>query len=402
MSPQIVIVGAGLAGSRAAEAIREYGHDGPVLMLGAEPWGPYQRPPLSKDVLTREGTTLSSLWLQPEGFYRDHQVEVRRGATAVALNVADRFVLLSSQERVPWDRLVIATGSTPRRLEVPGADLPGVRSLRTWDDAQALREGLRAGTRVVVAGGGLLGLEVASAAAARGAEVTVLERGEALLTRAVGPLAGAALVPFVADKVRLRLGAQLVRVLGEGGVEGVVLGSGEVLPADLVVVALGVSPATAWLDSSGLRLRDGVVVDELGRASVEGIFAAGDVASAWSPALGRHLRLESYSFAAQHGLTVGRNAAGAHEAIAPWHAGSTELFGRRLQFSGLPLGDETCHVLGEPVSGRFIALLARQGLLSAVVVLGQPRHFVALRGQVGQPLAHAFQALDAANGREAR
>ncbi|MDP1829765.1 MAG: FAD-dependent oxidoreductase [Archangium sp.] len=402
MSAAIVIAGAGLAGSRAAEAIRGYGHEGPVLMLGAEPWWPYQRPALSKEVLTEASTTLSSLWLQPEDFYGAQQVEVRRGSPVAALSLEDRVLLLSSGERVAWDRLVIATGSTPRRLDVPGAHLQGVRSLRTWEDARALRDGLGAGARVVVVGGGLLGLEVASAAVARGAEVTVLERGEALLTRVIGRLAGAALVPFVSGKVTLRLGAEVARLRGERRVEGVVLASGEVLAADLVVAALGVSPNTAWLESSGLRLLDGVVVDEFGRASAEGIFAAGDVASAWNPALGRHLRLESYGFAAQHGFTVGRNVAGAREAVFPWPSGSTELFGKRLQFSGFQQGEETCHVLGEPASGRFTALLARHGLLAAVMVLGQPRHFASLRGQVGQPLAQAFQALDAANGLEAR
>lgn len=396
MPGQIVIVGAGLAATRAAEAIRASGHAGPVLLLGAEPQWPYQRPALSKEVLTEARTPFSSLLLQPEAFYREQQLELRLDARAAGLQLEERLVLLASGERVPWDRLVIATGSSPRRLEVPGAGLPGVHSLRTWEDALALRDRLREGARVVVVGGGLLGLEVASAAAAKGAQVTVLERGDALLTRAVGRQAGAALLGFVEPKVGVRLRTQLVSVLGERRVEGVTLRSGEVLPADVVVAALGVTPATGWLESSGLPLSDGVVVDELGRASADGVFAAGDVASAWNPALGRHLRLESFGFASQHGAAVGRNVLGGREAIAPWPSGSTELFGRRLQFSGFLRGEETCQVLGEPASGRFVALLTREGVLSAVVVLGQPRSFAALRACVGQRVQQAFEALSAA------
>ncbi len=402
MTGQIVIVGAGLAATRAAEAIRATGHAGPVLLLGAEHAWPYQRPALSKEVLTAEGTLFSSLLLQPQAFYREQQLEVRLGARAAALSLRERVVLLSSGERVPWERLVIATGSVPRPLEVPGAALPGVHSLRSWEDALALRQGLRAGARVVVVGGGLLGLEVASAAASKGAQVTVLERGEALLTRAVGRQAGSALVGFVDNQVEVRLHAQLTRVVGERAVEGVALRSGELLPADVVVAALGVSPATGWLESSGLTLSDGVVVDELGRASAEGVFAAGDVASVWSSALGRHLRPESYAAAAQQGFAVGRNLLGAREALAPSHSGSTELFGRRLQFSGALRGEETCHLLGEPASGRFIALLAWRGILCAVVVLGQPRRFAALRACIGRPLDHALHDLSAAKPSEGR
>lgn len=402
MPGQIVIVGAGLAATRAAEAIRGSGHAGKVLLLGAEHAWPYQRPALSKEVLTEAGTSFSSLMLQPEAFYREQQLEVRQGTRATRLGVDERIVLLTSGERVPWERLVIATGSTPRRLEVPGAGLPGVHTLRTWEDALSVRDGLRPGARVVVVGAGLLGLEVASAAAAKGAQVTVLERGDALLTRAVGRQAGAALLGFVETKVEVRLRTQVASVVGERRVEGVALRSGEVLPADVVVAALGVSPTTGWLESSGLVLSDGVVVDEFGRASAEGVFAAGDVASAWSPDLGRHRRWESYGFAWQHGFTVGRNVLGAREASSPRPSGSTELFGRRLQFSGVLRGEETCQVLGEPASGRFIALLARQGILSAVVVLGQPRSFAAVRACVGQRLDQAFEALRAATPAETR
>lgn len=403
MTGQIVIVGAGLAATRAAEAIRQSGHAGPVLLLGAEHAWPYQRPALSKEVLTaEEGTPFSSLWLQPEAFYREQQLEVRLGARAAALAVDERVVVLSSGERVPWERLVIATGSAPRPLEVPGAELPGVHCLRTWEDALALRQGLRAGARVVVVGGGLLGLEVASAAASKGAQVTVLERGEALLTRAVGRQAGSALVGFVENQVEVRLHTQITGVVGGRLVEGVALRSGELLPADVVVAALGVSPSTGWLESSGLAVSDGVVVDEFGRASAEGVFAAGDVAFVWSPALGRHLRMESYGSAAQQGFAVGRNVLGAREPLTASLSGSTELFGRRLQFSGALRGEETCHLLGEPASGRFSALLARQGMLCAVVVLGQPRSFAALRACIGRPLDHAFQALSAAKPSETR
>lgn len=403
MSGPIVIVGAGLAGSRAAEAIREYGHAGPVLMLGAEQAWPYQRPALSKQVLRDEHVTLPSLWLQPESFYEEQRIEVRRGVAAAALSPAKQQVWLSSGEAVSWDRLIIATGSTPRRLQAPGAHLPGVRSVRTWEDAVALREDLRPGARVVVIGGGLLGLEVASAAKERGARATVLERGSALLSRSLGALAGAALSPFIEAKgVMVRLRTQVDRVLGVSRVEGVLTNSGEVHSADLLVVALGAEPAIGWLAGSGLALSDGVVVDEFGRTSAPGVFAAGDVASPWSPSLGRRLRVESYSFAAQHGFSVGKNAVGALEATFPNPSGSTELFGKRLQFSGEHRGDETCHLLGEPAGGRFLALLGRGGLLVGRVALGQPQTFGMLKACLGQPITRAFEILGEAKSVEAR
>lgn len=392
MPDPIVIVGAGLAGARAAEAIREQGHEGLVLMLGTEPSWPYQRPALSKDVLTRAAPSLPELWLQPEAFYRDHRIEVRRGVTAASLALAQRRLTLTTREQLAWDRLIIATGATPRRLDVPGAALPGVRTLRTWDDALSVRDHLTPGARVVVVGGGLLGLEVASAAMVKGAAVTVLERGSALLSRCVGSLVGAALVPFVqANGVPVRLHARVARIVGTDRAEAVVTEAGEALDADLVVVALGVRPTTDWLEGSGLELGDGVQVDSFGRTSSPGVFAAGDVASVWSPSLERHLRAESYAFASEHGFAVGQNVLGGAKALVPTHSGGTTLLGRRLQFSG-DLGEETiCHFFGEPPTGNLVALLSRQGRLTGRVTLGQPQLFRALAPYVGQPIGRAVE-----------
>ena len=397
MSKPIVIVGAGLAGTRAAEAIREQGYEGPVLMLGAEQSWPYERPALSKQVLLDEGAAPSSLWLQPENFYREHEIELRRGVPVNGLQLEQRLLWLASGESISWDRLVIATGSTPRALSVPGAGLSGVRTLRTWDDAVALREQVRPGVRVVVVGGGLLGLEVASAAIKKGAEVTVLERGPALLSRCVGRLVGASLVRFVqAAGVKVRLHAQVERVIGRSRAEAVLTTTAERHEADLVVVALGVKPATQWLEGSGLALGDGVNVDQFGRASSPGVFAAGDVASVWSPSLERYVRGESYAFAAEHGFAVGQNVLGAMKSATPSNAGGTELFDRRLQFSGDHREEETCHLIGEPALGRFVALLARGGVLVGRVALGQPHTFRALAAYVGQPVRRAFEILGAA------
>ena len=424
MADPIVIVGAGLAGARAAEAIREQGHAGPVLLLGAEPSWPYQRPALSKEVLTGPAPSLPELWLQPEAFYRDQRIEVRRGVAATALALAQRRLSLTTGEQLSWDRLIIATGSTPRMLEVPGAALPGVRTLRTWEDALAARELMKPGARVVVVGGGLLGLEVASAAITNGATVTLLERGRALLSRCVGSLVGASLVPFVqASGVKVRLHARVARVVGTHRAEAVVTEDGEVHDADLVVVALGVRPTTDWLEGSGLELGDGVKVDSFGRTSAPGVFAAGDVASVWSPALERYVRAESYAFAAEHGFAVGQNVLSEMKQarpvcpslsrtdrksapvssdrpdwslsrpLIPTHSGGTTLFGRRLQFSGDHRAEETCHVFGEPGTGSFVALLGREGRLTGRVALGQPQTFRALAPYVGQPIGRAVELL---------
>lgn len=396
MSDSIVIVGAGLAGSRAVEAIREQGYAGSVLMLGAEQAWPYQRPALSKEVLTDLEPALPNLWLQSEDFYREQRIEVRRGVAVTSLAPAHRRLSLATGEQVSWDRLIIATGSTPRALEVPGSTLPGVQTLRTWDDAISIRDKVKPGARVVVVGGGLLGLELASAAISKGAAVTLLERGTALLSRCVGELVGAALVPFVqAAGVNVRLHARVERIIGASRAEAVVTTNGETHEADLVIVALGVRPATQWLEGSGLELGDGVKVDSLGRTSAPDVFAAGDVASVWSPSLERHVRGESYAFASEHGFAVGQNVLGGTKALIPALAGGTTLFGHRLQFSGDHREVETCHVFGEPGASEFIALLVRKGRLTGRVALSQPQAFRVLASHVGQPLGQAIEMLAA-------
>lgn len=385
MDKPIVIVGAGLAGTRAAEALRVHGFRGRVVLLGAERALPYQRPALSKEVLTDAQVSLPPLWLQPEAFYREQQLELRPAVTVTALWLAQKTVWLAGGEPLEFERLIIATGSAPRRLSVPGALLPGVRSLRTWEDALAVRAALQPGARVVVVGAGLLGLEVALAAKARGARVTVLERGAAVLSRCVGPQVGAALVPFLEQQgIAVRLGAQVNAVQGRAFADSVELATGEVLAADLVVAALGTEPTTGWLGHSGVVVNDGVVVDAFGRSSAPDVFAAGDVASAWSEQLGRHVRMESFAFAAAHGAAVGRNALAPVEVVEPRPAGSTVLFGRRLQFAGAIRGDERCQLNGDPVSGRFHAVLLRGPLVVGAVALGQPKEFAALRTLVGR------------------
>ena len=182
-------------------------------------------------------------------------------------------------------------------------------------------------------------------------------------------------------------------VLGLDRAEGVVTTGGERHEADLVVVALGVRPATDWLEGSGLPIGDGVKVDQFGQSSAAGVFAAGDVASVWSPSLERYVRGESYGFAAEHGYAVGQNALGARQPKIPWHSGGTELFDRRLQFSRDHSEEETCHLFGEPALGRFVALLARGGVLVGRVTLGQPHTFRALGAYLGQPVRRAFEVL---------
>lgn len=386
MDKPIVIVGAGLAGTRAAEALRVHGFTGRVVLVGAERALPYQRPALSKEVLAGAQVPFATLWLQPEAFYTQHRLELRLGATATALWLKTKTVWLAGGEPLEFDRLIIASGSAPRRLTVPGALLPGVRTLRTWEDALAVRTGLQPGARVVVVGGGLLGAEVAAAARSRGARVTLVERGPALLSRSVGPTVGAALVPFLeAHGVDVRLEATVTAVQGRARADALELAGGEVLAADLVVVALGVEPSVGWLGHSGVELQDGVLVDRFGRSSARDVFAAGDVASAWSDAQGRHVRLESYGFASAHGWAVGRNVLEPLEPVDPRPSGGTVLFGQRLQFAGALRGDERCELVGQPARGRFTAVLSREGEIVGAVALGQPKLFAALRALIGRP-----------------
>lgn len=388
---RIIIVGAGVAGARAAEAIRER-FDGEVLVLGADADAPYHRPIVSKELLRRQDLTLEQTWIATRDEWARKGITLRTGVWATALSTHSREVHLDTGERLSFDRLVIATGSRPRPLEVSGAER--VFTLRSLADGRALAARLEPGKRLVVLGAGILGLEVAGVARGLGVDVTIVERGAGVLRRGVGPLVSGRLTDWLLHEgVDLRISQRVMRVTPCGVRDEVVLASGETIAADVVVAALGAEPATSWLEGSGLVLTGGAVrVDARGESSVAGIYAAGEAAAAWVPRMDRHVRVEHNGWAWQHGALVGRNAAGAAEAFDAVPGGGTDVFGRRLQFVGDPGEAETCHFQGDVAGGHFTALLAKQGRVVAVVAFGAPREFARLKSSVGARPAEASSA----------
>lgn len=356
-----VIIGTGLAGLRAAEAIRATGDEGDIIMVGAEHEPPYSRPPLSKEFLAGE-LQEPELLLRPLAFYSQQRIDLRLGARAVSLDVSTRRVELASGERLAFDRLLIASGSEPQRLEVEGAELAGIHFLRTYRDAAALAGELREAGRVVVVGAGLVGLEVAATARQAGKDVTLVEAHRTALHRVLGdgPLGDAVLDLHRDEGVLVLTSATVQAFRGHRRVQGVVLVDGTVLPADVVAVGVGVRPAVDWLRGSGLALGDGVPVDAYTETHVPGIFAAGDVASMLDPLSGRRMRLEQNGHAHAQGASAGRAMAGRPEPYSPLPSVSSTRFGRRLQALGRVQGDEELLLRGRVEERAFTAFFLRQ------------------------------------------
>ncbi len=306
MAAQFVIVGAGLAGAKAAETLRDNGFTGRVVMIGDEPVRPYERPPLSKGVLL--GTaSIDDPFVHPADWYAEHDVELRTGVAATRIDRRAGTLELSDGGTLPYDRLLLATGSSPRRLDVPGARLGGVAYLRTRADAVTLRERLVAGARVVIAGAGWIGLEVAAAARTAGAEVTVVEMARLPLQRVLGDEVATVFADLHrANGVTFRFGSTVRAVLGDGAVDSVVIGDDEVLPADLLVVGIGIQPNTRLAQDAGLTVANGIRVDASLRTDDERIFAAGDVANADHPLIGAPLRVEHWANALHGGPAAAR------------------------------------------------------------------------------------------------
>ena len=296
-----VVVGGGLAGGKAVETLREEGYEGRLVLVCAERERPYERPPLSKGYLLGKQPR-DEAFVHSQDWYAENDVELLLGTRAEELDTVDHEVALSDGQRLMYDRLLIATGATPRRLDVPGAGLTGVRYLREIGDSDRLRELLIPGRRVVVVGASWIGLEVTAAAREHGANVTVVETLDLPLQRILGDRVGQVFRRLHEDHgVTFRLGTGIDRITGDNQVDGVVTSSGEHLPADLVVAGIGVAPVTDLADAAGLTVDNGIVVDASLRTSAPDVFAAGDVANAWHPRYEQGIRVEHWANALNGG-----------------------------------------------------------------------------------------------------
>jgi NADPH-dependent 2,4-dienoyl-CoA reductase/sulfur reductase-like enzyme len=395
---RLVVVGASLAGVRAVRAAREAGFGGDVVLVGAEPHLPYDRPPLSKAFLEAPSEPPSPTFLGRHVLRHDLGVDLRLGAAATGLDIAARTVTVAGAP-LGYDRLVIATGVRARGL--PGfGHLDGVHTLRTLEDACAVRRALHAGARTVVVGAGFIGSEVASAARKRGWSVTVVEAGPTPLVRAVGEVMGRACSALhAANGTVLRCGVSVTGVEGTGRVERVRLSDGTVLPADLVVVGVGAEPATGWLAGSGLAVRDGVICDRTLATNVPGVYAAGDVARWWNPLFGRHMRLEHWTSAAEQGAVAGRNAvsrtAEPYETVPYFWS---NWYGTRIQFVGVREGDEV-ESIGD--GDRFVALYRDGDRLAGALAVNRPALTMKYRALIRRRAGWAEARALAARGRAA-
>ena len=379
----IVIAGASLAGARAAETLREEGFGGSIRIVGEEDRLPYDRPPLSKQVLAGEWDADRAMIPVPVD---DLDVEWLLGRRASSLDVADRRIGLDGGDALDFDGLVIATGARPRRL--PGTEgLAGVHVVRTLDDSLGLRADLDAAPdRVVVIGAGFIGSEVAATCRGLGLAVTMIEAMPVPLVRALGEEMGAACAEIHRDHgVDLRLGVGVAGLRGDQRVEAVELEDGTVIPADVVVVGIGVVPNTEWLEGSGLTIGDGVVCDETCLAA-PGIVAAGDVARWPNPRFGVDMRVEHWDNALDQGTAAARRLLAGDEggvpyAPVPWFW--SDQYDRKIQLAGRPAPDDEVRVvIGSVEERRFVALYGRAGRLVGVLGMNRPRHVMQFRMKI--------------------
>jgi NADPH-dependent 2,4-dienoyl-CoA reductase/sulfur reductase-like enzyme len=364
---RIVVVGGGLAAVRTIQQVRRGGHDGDIVLLSGETRLPYDRPPLSKAVLAgqRDDTTLR---FDPRAL----RVDVRLGATATGLDLDRRRVVTEAGD-IGFDRLVIATGARPVRLPGPGDQC----TLRTLDDALALRRSLQPGTRLVVIGASWIGAEVATAALAHGCSVTCLEAGPAPLAQALGAEIGATFLPWWRD-VDLRLGTAVEAIEDDR----VVLAGGGHVAADVVLTGVGVRPETGWLENSGLELDSGVVVDEHLCAPVPGVVALGDVAARWSPRMGQRVRIEHWEDAGSAGVVAGAALLAAGPADRPVHDPVpyfwSDQFGHKIQYVGAHSPtDRPIEREAGAAPGRTITWLDGEGRATAALTVDRPRESAA-------------------------
>jgi 3-phenylpropionate/trans-cinnamate dioxygenase ferredoxin reductase subunit len=364
MSRTFVIVGAGMAGGKAAETLREEGFDGRIVLLGAEAERPYERPPLSKDYLRGESER-NGIYLQEDpSWYDEHAVELRTGTRVESLDLGGRAVVLDGGERVDYDALLLTTGAEPRRIGVPGVDLDGVHVLRSVEDSDALRAVLDGGGRLAVIGAGWIGCEVAASARQRGLEVTVIEPLSVPLERVLGPELGAFYRDVHLDHgVDLRLGDGLEAIEGAGRVERVRTTDGVSVECDAVLVAIGVAPRTALADGV-LGVDNGILVDEGLRASADGVFAAGDVANQDHPVLGR-LRVEHWANALEQGPAAARAMLGQEVSYDRVPYFFSDQYDVGMEYAGHSRPDDEVVFRGDPATREFIAFWVRDGRVTA-------------------------------------
>jgi 3-phenylpropionate/trans-cinnamate dioxygenase ferredoxin reductase component len=381
----IVIVGGGLAAARTAEQLRRADYTGPIMIVSDEVHLPYDRPPLSKEVLRKE---VDDVALKPREWYDENDITLRLGSAATSLDTHEQTVTLDDGTVLGYDELVVATGLVPRRIPA-FPDLDGIRVLRSFDESMALREHASAARRAVVIGAGFIGCEVAASLRGLGVDVVLVEPQPQPLAAVLGEQIGELVARLHRDEgVDLRLGLGVAEVRGEGHVDTVVLTDGTEVPADLVVVGIGSRPATQWLDGSGIEVDNGVICDEAGRTSAPNVWALGDVAS-WRDPMGHQARVEHWSNVAEQARVVvpamlGRDTPS--NVVVPYFW--SDQYDVKIQCLGEPHATDIVHLV-EDDGRKFLAYYERDGVLVGVVGGGLPGKVMKVRGKIaaGTPIS---------------
>lgn len=397
----LLIVGGGLAGAAAVESYRKAGGAESVAIISADADLPVHRPPLSKEYL-RGDEVREKVLVHPAEFYRDNAIAVHLDTRVDRIEPDEKRVVLADGRLFGFDTLVLATGARPRRLDIPGAGLPGVYYLRSLVSADRLREAYNGARRAVIIGAGFIGMEVAASLNARGMACTVVEMGPRMWPRIVPPVtAGFIQRYFESRGVSLRFGASVKGLEGERRVRSVVLESGETLEADLVVAGVGVALNTGLAEQAGLEVdRTGIIVDEYLHTSHPAVYATGDVASFPDP-IGGRLHLEHWDNALQQGRALGQTLAGSPTPFDHVAYFFSDLFDLSLNMIGYPLDWDDIVVRGEPESGQFTTVYLRNGAVSAALMINDDQHFdtwtalvKARRGPNGEAASLADPAID--------
>lgn len=388
MQDRIVIVGAGQAGAQVAQSLRMGGFEGEVVLIGDEPHPPYQRPPLSKKHLAG-AIEDEALHLRPAAFYEQNRIGCRFDVEVTGIDRAARQLALSDGETVGYDRLVLATGTRPRTLSLPGAELAGVVSLRTIADVEAMRPVLLRPGRIAIVGAGYIGLEVAAVARSLGHEVVVVEAQDRVMKRVVSPALSAFFEDLHRDNgVELMLGTGISGFAGDekGQVRGVLLADGREIACDLALVAVGAAPNDELAAAAGLDVDDGILVDGAGQTSDPAIYAAGDCTRFFSGRYGRSIRLESVQNAIDQAKAVAAAMTGAEEDYDPVPWFWSDQYAIKLQIAGLSEGYDEARVVGDPAEGGgfYVAYLA-DGRLIAADSVNHPRSHMMARRAIGKP-----------------
>lgn len=390
MAEKIVIIGAGQAGGQAAQSLRSGGFEGSITLIGDEPHAPYQRPPLSKKYLMGE-MDVDRIELKPKSFYAGADIDLRLKTRADHIDRAARTVSLSTGEIVSYDKLILATGSCVRELPIPGADLPQVFYLRTIDDVDGIRGTLKEGSKMAIIGGGYIGLEVAAVALKLGAQVTVVEMADRVMNRVVAPEVSAFFEKLHTDAgVDLRVNAGVTKILDEGGnVAGVECSDGTTIPADIVVIGVGIVPCDELAKTAGLDVNDGIVVDEFAQTSDPDILAAGDCTNLPSELVGRRIRLESVQNAIDQAKAAANTLLGNKKPYneVPWFW--SDQYDIKLQIAGLSFGYDQSVVRGNPDEKSFAVFYLKEGAIIAVDAINAVPEFM-----IGKRLVGAAAKID--------